>query len=527
MNNEKELIRHNKIINEIKTATKKEELPNIGYFAISSFLANNVYFEYKLNQKEFYLILNEMKNYGTFYHINVKKAFIKVMLDNYKNITIEQIEEKYNEIAKHPRIPYILNEINEKSIKLNEFIKKEQKEAHEKIMKQINNAFEIKDLPKVGLTELNKEILKIVNDNDFYSYFKTNDIKKLTIAYLEEKSYEEIEIIIEEIIENYIVKDKILMKQQIFAGLLVDDTIKYVVEEIKLKEKRKLKIYELDHQDIMEQIKDATRISQLPLCSAAILTNYINGNTTIYQNDDRIKTNDLKNLTNLLLEGKKLEGEEVKEEIKKIATEKYPDKIDAYELLYKKILSLPRLNYLIEEVIYNLSRQKEFIGNQHSNVNIYFIPNAKRVEGGRFYNCYINRIGNLDLSQILPLDLDKIVPPKMDIDSVEWYVQQNYDPTFKIAGGIILHKDETIGNINVFTPNESKISDLNKEIEKKQDQLLILEEQIKERQKETKEIEDQMQMIINNYEKKALELQKEMLNSIQELKKQKIKVKKI
>ena len=70
---------------------------------------------------------------------------------------------------------------------------------------------------------------------------------------------------------------------------------------------------------------------------------------------------------------------------------------------------------------------------------------------------YINRVQNLDLSEILPLNLDEIVPPHIDIDSIEWYVRENYDDTFKAAGGIILNRDETIGAVNVFRPNDGKI----------------------------------------------------------------------
>ena len=63
-------------------------------------------------------------------------------------------------------------------------------------------------------------------------------------------------------------------------------------------------------------------------------------------------------------------------------------------------------------------------------------------------------VDNLDLGELLPLDLDEIVPPGMDIDSVEWFIQEKYDKTFKKAGWIILNKDETIGNVNVFRTNE-------------------------------------------------------------------------
>ena len=209
----------------------------------------------------------------------------------------------------------------------------------------------------------------------------------------------------------------------------------------------------------MDAIKDARRISQLPPnLTTSTLTGYFNGNTTIYTNDKRIKNEDLKRLTELLFDGYKWEDEVIINEVKNIASTKYPDKEDAFQLLYNKLSSLPKTYYIVEEVEESQKRQQEFIGNASSNVNVYFIPNKKSpIDGGRFYNCYINRVNNLNLEEILPLNLDSIVPPEMDIDSVEWYVQEKADPTFKTAGGIILNKDETIGNVNVFRPNDGKI----------------------------------------------------------------------
>ena len=165
----------------------------------------------------------------------------------------------------------------------------------------------------------------------------------------------------------------------------------------------------------MEGIKEARRISQLPPnLSVSNLTSYLNGNTTIYSSDNRIKVEDLKQLTELLLDGHKWEDDEVKDEIKDIVERAYPDKEDAYQLLFNKLSTLPRTYYLVEEINYSLERQKEFIGNRCSNVNVYFIPNDKSpIEGGRFYNCYINRVKNLDLTELLPLNLDEIVPPSM------------------------------------------------------------------------------------------------------------------
>ena len=196
----------------------------------------------------------------------------------------------------------------------------------------------------------------------------------------------------------------------------------------------------------------------------------------------------MKDLTALLLDGKTFDDEEVKEEVKKIAENKYPESAEeVYNLLYKKISALPKTNYMVEEINYAQSRQEEFIGRNCSNVNVYFIPNPNTpVDGGRFYNCYINRVDNLDLGEILPLDLASIVPPGMDIDSVEWYVQEKYDSTFKAAGGIILNKDETIGNVSVFKPSDGTVG-ITPEEKGKYEQLKELKTQVSEIIKDRKE----------------------------------------
>ena len=153
------------------------------------------------------------------------------------------------------------------------------------------------------------------------------------------------------------------------------------------------------------------------------------------------------------------------------------------------------------------------------------------MDGGRFYNCYINRVGNLDLSQILPLDLDSIVPPEMDIDSVEWYVQEYFDPTFKTAGGIILNRDETIGNVSVFRPNDGtvgvspeekekidEIENLDVQIEEKRKILESLNGEIESKEKMSQDVESRMQQILTIYEQKALALQMELISNITALK---------
>ena len=536
MTEERELERHNRVLGQITSAKTREDLPKIGFSTIASYLANNIYFNNeKISQKLFQPVIKAIIDYGAVVHPEVKNALIRVIIENYSNISEDEIIEKYKKVLESKRIVYLLSEIAQKNIKLDEIVKSENFVAHKQILKFINSAFEIKDLPKVGLSELNKKLLRAVNDNDFVNNIKTSDIKELTEAFLKQYTYMDIEDVVERIISKYDLSesDKKLMKEQILGSLIQDETIEYTVEEIVLKEKRKIQIYKINHEETMDMIKNAHRISQLPPnLTISTVNSYLNGNTTIYTNDDRITAEDLKTLTDLLMDGYKWEDEVVISEVKKIALSKYPDKNDAFILLYNKLSVLPKTYYLIEEVKYSQERQTEFIGRGSSNVNVYFIPNNKSpLDGGRFYNCYINRVGNLDLSQILPLDLDSIVPTEMDIDSVEWYVQEHFDPTFKTAGGIILNKDETIGNVSVFRPNDGtvgispeekekmdEIDNLDVQIEEKKRMIESLNKEIEVKEKKSQDVGNRMQQILTSYEQKALSLQMELLSNISDLK---------
>jgi len=533
---ERELERHNRILNQIKDAKTREDLPNVSYSTIASYLASNMHFDgKKISQTLFQPVVNEIINHGFFVHNEVKKALVEVIVTNYPNVSEEEIAKKYLNILNSNRINYILSEITQKNLKLDEIMKSDNLEIHKQTLKEIKYAHDTKYLPRVGLSELNKKLLRAVNDNDFITNIKTSEIKELTDAYLNHYTYLQIEDVIERIISKFELNDdnKELMKEQILGSLILDETIEYTVEEIELKEKRKFEIYKLNHKDVMDAIKDANRISELPPnLTISTVNGYLLGNTTIYTNDNRILSEDLKTLTDLLMEGNKFEDEAVINEIKNIAKNKYPEKTDAFELLYNKLSILPRVYYLVEEVNYAQKRQIEFIGRGSSNVNVYFIPNHKSpMDGGKFYNCYINRVGNLDLSQILPLDLDSIVPKGMDIDSVEWYVKNKFDPTFKAAGGIILNKDETIGNVSIFRPNDGtigisleekekldEISNLDLQIEEKKRMLQSLNEEVETKEKQSQYVEDKIQQILSDYEKKALVLQAELLNSINSLK---------
>ena len=514
MNNEREMDRHNKIIKQIKDAKNRAELPNISLSNISSYLASNVYFDDRhISQTMFKPVLDAIIDYNFFIMPQVKNVFLKVLKENYPNKSEEDYLEKYNMIANSPRIMNILVEVSEKNARLKEFQDNDEIDYHNKIMKNIGSAYEIKDLPKVGITELNKRIQRCFNDNDFIRDIKISSLRNIKDAYMSGVSLNKIS----DLVYNYCNKqslsedNKKLMAIQIINNLSEDKVIKYIVEEIKAKEKRKLKIYEIDHNDTMEIIKCATRISQLPPnLTSSVLSSYLSGNSIIFKNGDKVSTTDLKNVVDMLLSGKKWEDKSLILELQNICVKYYKNKAEvSFRLLYDKFKSLPRTYYLVEEINASNKRQKEFISNSFSNVNVYFIPNNKGpIDGGRFYNCYINRVDNLNLGELLPLNLEEIVPSEMDIDSVEWFIQEYYDKTFKAAGGIILNKDETIGNVNVFRPNDGTIG-ITKEEKNKYDELRDLSEQVKDIIKRKKEETDNY----GKMQEQFLKMQEEFLKS--------------
>ena len=514
MNNEREMDRHNKIIKQIKDAKNRAELPNISLSNISSYLASNVYFDDRhISQTMFKPVLDAIIDYNFFIMPQVKNVFLKVLKENYPNKSEEDYLEKYNMIANSPRIMNILVEVSEKNARLKEFQDNDEIDYHNKIMKNIGSAYEIKDLPKVGITELNKRIQRCFNDNDFIRDIKISSLRNIKDAYMSGVSLNKIS----DLVYNYCNKqslsedNKKLMAIQIINNLSEDKVIKYIVEEIKAKEKRKLKIYEIDHNDTMEIIKCATRISQLPPnLTSSVLSSYLSGNSIIFKNGDKVSTTDLKNVVDMLLSGKKWEDKSLILELQNICVKYYKNKAEvSFRLLYDKFKSLPRTYYLVEEINASNKRQKEFISNSFSNVNVYFIPNNKGpIDGRRFYNCYINRVDNLNLCELLPLNLEEIVPSEMDIDSVEWFIQEYYDKTFKAAGGIILNKDETIGNVNVFRPNDGTIG-ITKEEKNKYDELRDLSEQVKDIIKRKKEETDNY----GKMQEQFLKMQEEFLKS--------------
>ena len=472
---EKETIRHKKKLRQIRNANTKEELPSASFSAITRFLANNTSFDgKKVSTTEFNPVLKALIDHNFFWVPEVKKTYLDVVATNFPDATKEEVEERFKKLATAPQIIHYLLEASERSAKIVEFRERDELEAHKQTMKQIKQAFELKDLPKVGVGTLNGKIMKATK-NDFIPRFSIEQIRTISEMLLSgeyseedsqtkllgEYSEEDIEQQIHTFCESYGLSpdDTELMYDQIIGGFFLDKTIGYTVGEIKEKEKRVLQIYKMDHDAVMDQIKDAKRISQMPKdLTESVITAYLCGNSTIYPSGDRISTTDFKEVTDLLLQGEDFNSYKVEEALRTVAAKYYPEKTEeALGLLKDKLGKLPRTQYLVEEVNASNEKQAKLIDRRSSNVNLYLIPNPKSpMEGGAFYNVYKNSASNLDLSAILPanlLDIDEIVPKGLDVDSIEWYVQEKIDPTFKLIGGVITYKDESIGNVNVFRPS--------------------------------------------------------------------------
>ena len=491
MSPERELKRHVKVLEDIKNASNKEELPNVTLSSIARYLASNASFDkVHISQTAFKPVTDALAKYNYFNVPEVKIAFMQVLRENYEGRTEEEYEALYTQILEGTSIGNYLVEIEERAKKLEQLEELQDLENHKQILNQIKDAFEIKELPSVGRGILNRRIQEDTK-TDYTDRIAISKLQEISDCILSKKDEQEIRKAILKMCEQFEAngEETDLVYEQISSQILSDKRLGYIVEEIEKRDAKVLEIYKDDHERTMEKIKEAKRISQLPQnLTFSNLAGYLSGNTTIYPKGDKISTTELKDLTALLLDGKTFDDEEVKEEVKKIAEEKYPENAEeANDLLYEKISKLPRTNYMVEEINYSQSRQEEFIGRSCSNVNVYFIPNPNTpVDGGRFYNCYINRVDNLDLGEILQLDLESIVPPGMDVDSIEWYVQEKYDPTFKAAGGIILNKDETIGNVSVFKPSDGTVG-ITPEEKEKYEQLKELKTQVSEIIKDRKE----------------------------------------
>ena len=514
MNDEKEMIRHDNVMNRIQYASKKDDVPNITASTLSNFLANFIEFDgVKLNSKEFANVYQAIIDYGHFAHSDVKDMFIDILKKNYPNRYEYEYFNQYFEVAKNLRFHHIVQEITARYLKLTEIKEREDLEHHNQIMHRIKNCFDIKELPKVSRAGIATVISNATKTN-YSDRIKNEDI--YGIVHLLMDGYlltsDEVENELLSAIKKHNSENVDEIFDEIMSYLLTDNKLKYLIEEVSAKEKRLSFIYQNDHELVMEQIHDARRISQLPKgYSMSTITGYLSGNSMIYSKGKIIPPGEFVTISHLLMEGKNFNHREILDEITRIVLDYYPDKVEeAFSLLLSKLSHLPKIYYIAEEVSEILKKQNEFAVRGASNVNVYFVPNPKSpIDGGKFYNCYISRAKNLNLEDILPLKLEDIVPPSMDIDSIEWYVQEKYDPTFKTAGGIILNKDEEIGNVTVFQPSDGKIG-ITKEEKDKYDELEDLSERVKEiiakKKRETSEFVKLQQAFLLHQEETDKEL---------------------
>ena len=315
MNNEKESNRHKKIMDSIRSAKCKEDVPNVSISNIASYLANNVYFDDRhISQSLFKPVVDMVIDYGFFGMPQVRDVFINVLKENYPGKSEDEYLEKYYLINKSLRITNIIIEVSERMAKIQKFQDEEDLINHKNVLKDIEKAYNVKDLPSVGISELNRRIQRSFNNNDFIKNIKVGSFKDVTDAFMAGKSIKDIN----SLVYNYCDKlnlskdNRQLMYSQIVSSLNMDKVIRYLSSEIKAKEERKLKIYKINHEDNMQVIKNATRISQLPPnLTESILTLYLSDNIIIFVKGSKISTLDLKKITSLLLSVKKWEDKEV------------------------------------------------------------------------------------------------------------------------------------------------------------------------------------------------------------------------
>ena len=489
---ERDNIRHQRILEQIKNAKTLKDLPNVTVATLTKYLSDKKYFDdKKISSKEFLPVVEARFSYGIFLDEHVQDAFIEVLEKNYPGKTQKEYMDKFDEVAIESKAEHIVFEIQKRNQKIYEIKKEEFTNKHKEVMHQIGAATEINELPKVSRAKVSSYILSLLDDEGLRE-ITSEDIKKvvkLLIEYHQDLKSDDVQLEIYNICRAKYLFTLNQAYDKLCASLVNDYKLPMLVEEVISKEKRITQIHKQDHEYVMEQIRNANRISDLPKgLSLSTITSYLSGNTTIYPKAEQIPASEFVEIANMLLEGYLLQDIAIIEELKDIAFRYYPEKSkEAFRLLHSRFLKLPKVYYYAEEVKYIAARQQEFIARGGSCVFTYMVPNPNSpLDAGKFYNIYISRTRNLDLEEILPLDLDKIVPKNMDIDSIEYYVKKNYDSTFKLAGGIIINRDETIGDVKIFKPSDGMVG-VTPEEKSKLDELKDLSKKLKSLIKTKKE----------------------------------------
>ena len=99
MDNKKEIERHKRVMDSIRNANSKEEIPNVSLSNIASYLASNAYFDDRhISQSLFKPVIDCLIDYGFFGMPQVRDVFIKILKDNYPGKSDEEYLNKYNAI---------------------------------------------------------------------------------------------------------------------------------------------------------------------------------------------------------------------------------------------------------------------------------------------------------------------------------------------------------------------------------------------------------------------------------------------
>lgn len=379
---------------------------------------------------------------------------------------------------------------------------------HQETMTKIEEAETIEKIPTITVATLAGAIANNTRTKELkrITGVKFNTIAELLIegnGFESEKISQEMSRIFE---EEGIEQDKV---SAFIEKLISKEKIPYIIEEVKARDSKISELIQKEHEEVMESIENATRISELPVGLTPVkIAGYLSNNSKIERKGKDIPISNLRELSLLLLDGKQWDSKEVQSELEKIASEKHPNKEDAKEQLQAKLSQLPRLGYFIEEVNSSQEKQKQLIERNCSNVNVYFIPNYNApIDGGRFYNVYVSRIDEkLDLEEILPHNLAEIISEETDIDEVEQLVrEESGDETFKNVGGIILNKDETVGSVSTYRPSDGQYS-ISPEEQKRNEEIQSLASEfstiMEESQESNRQLQEQLaeiqrQMVLN------------------------------
>ena len=163
MNSEREKERHLEVLEQIRRAENKEDLPNITISKITSYLMNNAYLgDERLQTTEVKGIVKTILDNGLFSESNVCDVFIRTLRSKYPEALESDYLKKYKELLVTGRIDNLLIEISARNQKIKDLKDIDDYNGHIRVLNEIENIFEEKELPKVGMGALNIKIQRSV-----------------------------------------------------------------------------------------------------------------------------------------------------------------------------------------------------------------------------------------------------------------------------------------------------------------------------------------------------------------------------